>query len=102
MSVGHAEPDPVGPEKPSTLGAALEPDALREALHLRRPVFANPWDSPPDMFTCMVAVSVVDPLLLWCGGKLMGAIFGFGSRWPLGVFIAGALVGAAGLMTIVG
>ena len=32
----------------------------------------------------------------------MGAIFGFGSHWRLGVFIAAALVGAAGFMTIVG
>jgi hypothetical protein len=54
------------------------------------------------MFACFVAVSFIDPLLLWCGGKLMGSIFGFGSRWPLGVFIAAALVGAAGFMTIVG
>lgn len=54
------------------------------------------------MFACYVAVSVVDPLLLWCGGKLMGAIFGFGSHWPLGLFLVAALVGAAGFMTIVG
>ena len=54
------------------------------------------------MFACVVAVSLVDPLLLWCGGKLMGAIFGFSSRWPLGLFMAAALVGAAGFMTIVG
>ena len=32
----------------------------------------------------------------------MGAIFGFSSRWPLGIFIAAALVGAAGFITIVG
>ncbi|TMM19784.1 MAG: hypothetical protein E6F96_01900 [Actinobacteria bacterium] len=32
----------------------------------------------------------------------MGAIFSFGSHWRLGVFIAAALVGAAGFMTIVG
>ena len=32
----------------------------------------------------------------------MGAVFGFGSRWPIGVFIAAALVGAAGFMTVVG
>jgi hypothetical protein len=49
-----------------------------------------------------VAVSVIDPLLLWCGGKLMGAIFDFSSRWPLGLFMVAALVGAAGFMTIVG
>ena len=67
-----------------------------------RPVFANPWDSEADMFACVVAVSFVDPLLLWCGGKLMGAIFGFSSHWPLGLFMAAALVGAAGFMTIVG
>jgi hypothetical protein len=54
------------------------------------------------MFACFLAVSVIDPLLLWCGGKLMSSIFGFGSRWPLGVFIAAALVGAGGFMTIVG
>jgi hypothetical protein len=54
------------------------------------------------MFACYVAVSTIDPLLLWCGGKLMSSIFGFGSRWPLGVFMSAALVGAAGFMTIVG
>jgi hypothetical protein len=32
----------------------------------------------------------------------MSAIFGFGSHWRLGVYIAAALVGAAGFMTIVG
>jgi hypothetical protein len=90
------------PENTSSLSAALQPAALRAALVPRRPVFGNPWDSTVDMFACYVAVSFVDPLLLWGGGKLMGSIFGFGSRWPLGVFIAAALVGAAGFMTIVG
>jgi hypothetical protein len=32
----------------------------------------------------------------------MGSIFGFSSHWRLGVYIAAALVGAAGFMTIVG
>jgi hypothetical protein len=54
------------------------------------------------MFACYVAVSFVDPLLLWVGGKLMGSIFNFSSRWPLGLFMVAALVGAAGFMTIVG
>src|SRR5437016_14523606 len=90
------------PEHPSSFRAALQPQALREALVLRRPVFGNPWDSSVDIFACYVAVSLVEPLLLWCGGKLMSAIFGFGSRWPLGVFIAASVVGAAGFMTIVG
>jgi hypothetical protein len=54
------------------------------------------------MFACYAAVSFIDPLLLWCGGELTSAIFGFSSRWPLGVFLAAALVGAAGFMTIVG
>jgi hypothetical protein len=90
------------PENTSSLSAALQPAALRAALVPRRPVFGNPWDSTVDMFACYVAVSFVDPLLLWGGGKLMGSIFGFGSRWPLGVFIAAAVVGAAGFMTIVG
>lgn len=87
---------------PSTLRAALQPPALRAALVPRRPVFGNPWDSPVDMFACYLAVSLMEPLLLWAGGKLMGDIFGFGSHWPLGVFIAAAVVGAAGFMTIVG
>jgi hypothetical protein len=65
-------------------------------------VFANPWDSTEDMFACYFAVSFFDPLLLWAGGKLMGAIFGFGNHWPQGVFLVAALVGAAGFMTIVG
>src|SRR5438105_3941419 len=89
-------------ERTSSLRAALQPQALREALVLRRPVFGNPWDSTEDIFACYVAVSFVEPLLLWCGGELMSSIFGFGSRWALGVFIAAALVGAAGFMTIVG
>jgi hypothetical protein len=54
------------------------------------------------MFACYVAVSFIDPLLLWLGGKLTSSIFGFGSRWPLGLYMAAALVGAAGFMTIVG
>jgi hypothetical protein len=86
----------------SPLRAALAPDALREALVPTRPVFGNPWDSSVDMFACVVAVSIANPLLLWCGGKLMGAIFNFDSHWPLGVFIAAAVVGAAGFITIVG
>ena len=90
------------PENTSSLSAALQPAALRAALVPRRPVFGNPWDSTVDMFACYVAVSFIDPLLLWGGGKLMGSIFGFGSRWALGVFIAAAVVGAAGFMTIVG
>ena len=81
---------------------ALKPDALRAALSPGRPVFANPWDSPDDMFACYVAVAVVDPWLLWLGGKLMGSIFGFSSHWHLGVYMVAALVGAAGFMTIVG
>jgi hypothetical protein len=86
----------------SPLRAALQPSALRAALVPGRPVFANPWDSSVDMFACCVAVSVANPLLLWCGGKLMGSIFGFSSRWPLGVFMAASVVGAAGFITIVG
>ena len=87
---------------PGSLRDALHRDALREAMHPRRPVFANPWDSTADMFACYVAVSFVDPLLLWLGGKLTAAIFGYSAHWPLGVYIAAALVGAAGFMTIVG
>jgi hypothetical protein len=92
----------MAPENPSSLRAALQPSALRAALIPRRPVFGNPWDSAVDMFACYVAVSVMNPLLLWAGGELMSSIFGFGSRWRLGVFMAAALVGAAGFMTIVG
>jgi hypothetical protein len=86
----------------SSLRAALAPSALRAALIPRRPVFGNPWDSTGDMFACYAAVSFVGPLLLWAGGALMSDVFGFGSRWPLGVFMAAALVGAAGFITIVG
>lgn len=89
-------------QHPSSLRTALDRAALRDAMVPRRPVFGNPWDSTEDIFACYVAVSVVDPLLLWCGGKLMSAIFGFGSQWHLGVFLVAALVGAAGFMTIVG
>jgi hypothetical protein len=54
------------------------------------------------MFFCFLAVSVIDPFLLWAGGELISSIFGFGSRWLLGLFIAAALVGAAGFITILG
>ena len=90
------------PDSTQTIRGALAPDALREALVVRRPVFANPWDSTVDMGACYLAVAVVDPFLLWIGGKLMGAIFNFSSHWSLGVFMVAALVGAAGFMTIVG
>jgi len=90
------------PDSSGSLRAALTRDSLRAALMPSRPVFGNPWDSEVDMFACYVAVSFIDPLLLWCGGKLMGAIFGFSSHWKLGVFMAAALVGAAGFITIVG
>src|SRR6201995_2507187 len=90
------------PDQSSSFSAALDPAALRAALVPQRPVFANPWDSTEDMFACYFAVAFFDPLLLWAGGKLMGAIFGFGTHWPLGVFLLAALVGAGGFMTIVG
>jgi hypothetical protein len=90
------------PQNPRSLREALAPSSLREALVPRRPVFGNPWDSTEDIFACYVVVSFIDPLLLWCGGKLMSAIFSFSSHWRLGVFMAAALVGAAGFMTIVG
>src|SRR4051794_28379527 len=54
-------------ETSSSLRTALQPSALREALAPRRPVFSNPWDSTEDAFACYLAVSVVDPLLLWVG-----------------------------------
>src|ERR1700759_3342300 len=90
------------PDHPRSFGAALEPEALRAALVPQRPVVANPWDSTEDMFACYFAVAFFDPLLLWAGGKLMGAIFGFSTHWAQGVFMVAALVGAAGFMTIVG
>ena len=92
----------MGPEDTTSLRDALRPPALRAALVLQRPVFGSPWDSPVDMFACYTAVAVIEPLLLWGGGALMSSIFGFGSRWHLGVFIAASVVGAAGFMTIVG
>src|ERR1700735_3296214 len=82
--------------------AALEPAALRAALVPSRPVFDNPWDSEADMFACYAAVCLIEPLLLWAGGALMGTIFGFSSHWHLGLYIAAELVGAAGFITIVG
>jgi hypothetical protein len=90
------------PQNPPTLRDALAPASLRDAMVLRRPVFANPWDSTQGMFACFFAVSVFNPLLLWLGGVLMGAIFGFSSHWKVGVFMVASLVGAAGFMTIVG
>ena len=54
------------------------------------------------MFAVYLAVSTIEPLLLWVGGKAMSAIFGFSSHWSLGVFIAASVVGAGGFMTIVG
>jgi hypothetical protein len=90
------------PEPTNSLRAALRPPALKAALIPRRPVFADPWDSTIDMAACYLAVSVIDPLVLWGGGKLTSAIFGFSSHWHIGIFMLGALVGAAGFMTIVG
>jgi hypothetical protein len=96
--------EPTQPEDTNapSLRAAVQPSALRAALRPQRPVFGNPWDSTPDMFACYAAVSFIDPLLLWAGAALMSAIFGFGSRWELGVYMAAAVVGAAGFITIVG
>jgi hypothetical protein len=90
------------PQGPTSLRAALAPAAIRDALVPRRPVFANPWDFTEGMFACFAAVSLFNPLLLWCGGELMGTIFGFSSHWRIGVFMVASLVGAAGFMTIVG
>jgi hypothetical protein len=90
------------PDHTPSLRAALAPAALRDALIPQRPVFGNPWDSTADMFGCYVAISTIDPFLLWLGGKLTGSIFGFSSHWHLGAFMVAALVGAAGFMTIVG
>ncbi len=93
----------VTPEEPSGIRAAVAPSALRAALVPSRPVFGNPWEKTADMFACYLVVSVVNPLVLWVGGKLMHAIFsGLDSRWPLGIYMAASLVGAAGFMTIVG
>jgi hypothetical protein len=92
----------MGPKTASPLRAALEPAALRAALKPRRPVFRDPWDSTVDMFVCYLAVGVIGPLLLFCGAQLMSLVFGVDSRWPLGLFMAASLVGAAGFMTIVG
>jgi hypothetical protein len=86
----------------ASLRSALSPSSLRAALVPTRPVFANPWDSTIDMFACYVAVSVINPFLLWGGGALMGKIFSFNSHWPVGVYMIASLVGAAGFMTIVG
>jgi hypothetical protein len=90
------------PDNTSPLRAALQPAALRAALVPTRPVFADPWESEADMFAVYLAVSVIEPLLLWAGGKAMGSLFGFSSHWSRGVFIAAAVVGAGGFMTIVG
>lgn len=68
----------------------------------RRPVFRDPWESTVDMFSAYVAVSFVVPMLLWCGGQVTSSVFGFDARWPLGIFMAAALIGAAGFITIVG
>jgi hypothetical protein len=54
------------------------------------------------MLAVYAAVAVVEPFILWAGGKAMSSAFGFSSHWSLGVFIAAALVGAGAFMTIVG
>lgn len=89
-------------QRPASLREALAPAALREALVLERPVFANPWDKTTDMAACYFAIAVIGPFLLWGGGKLMGSLFGFTEHWKLGLYIAANVVGAAGFMTIVG
>jgi hypothetical protein len=86
----------------SSVRAAIQPAALKAAMVPHRPVFRNPWDSEEDMFATYAAISIADPLLLWAGGELTGWIFGFDSHWSLGVFMAAALVGAAGFITITG
>jgi len=86
----------------ASLRAALQPAALKAALKPGRPVFHDPWDSPGDMFISYLAVSVIGPLLLFCGAQLMGLVFGLDSRWPLGLFMAAGLVGAVGFITIFG
>ncbi len=86
----------------ASLRAALQPAALKAALKPGRPVFRDPWDSPGDMGLSYLAVSVIGPLLLFCGAQLMSLVFGLDSRWPLGVFMAAGLVGAAGFITIFG
>ena len=89
-------------DTPSPLRAALEPSALRAAMVPHQPVFDNPWDSANDMFLSALAVMVVSPFLLWAGGELTASIFGYSPEWKLGIFMAAALVGAAGFITIVG
>jgi len=86
----------------ASLRAALQPAALKAALRPGRPVFRNPWDSPGDMAVSYLAVSVIGPLLLFSGAQLMSLVFGLDSRWPLGLFMAAGLVGAAGFITIFG
>lgn len=86
----------------ASLRAALQPAALKAALKPGRPVFRDPWDSPGDMFISYLAVSVIGPLLLFCGAQLISLVFGLDSRWPLGLFMAAGLVGAVGFITIFG
>lgn len=90
------------PRTRGSLRAALQPAALRAALRPRPPAFRDPWDSTVDMFLCYLAVSVVGPWLLFCGAEAMGAVLGRDLRWPVDLFIAAGLVGAAGFMSIVG
>lgn len=90
------------PHNTPSLREALAPAAVRAALVPQRPVFGNPWDSETDMFVCAAFVTLINPFVLWFGGELTSAIFGFSSHWSLGVFMVAALVGGAGFMTIVG
>ena len=90
------------PSTTPSLRETLAPSALRAALVPGSPVFGNPWDQETDMFLCFAATTLIIPFLLWCGGELTSAIFGFSAHWSLGVFMVAALVGAAGFMTIVG
>lgn len=55
-----------------------------------------------DMFLCYLAVGVISPWLLFGGAQVMSLIFGLEPRWPVGLFMAAGLVGAAGFMTVVG
>jgi len=86
----------------ASLRAALQPAALKAALKPGPPVFRDPWDSPVDMAFSYLAVSVIGPLLLFCGAQVMSLAFGLDSQWPLGLFMAAGLVGAAGFITIFG
>jgi hypothetical protein len=61
----------------------------------------DPWDSGPDLLACSALFGVL-PFVLWSGGEAASSVFGFPSRWRIGIFMAAAAVGLCGFVVLEG